>query len=329
MFNFEDILAKHLEEIKFSELQSIREEKGHWLEEGRWGKFREAFLKLKEFGIETGEFSYSQDVVRIGLGSEVLDKQKAVLQSLVEELVPWRKGPFSLFGIEIDAEWRSDLKWRRVENLIGDLSGKRVLDIGCNNGYYMFRLLEHNPELVLGIDPVERCFLSFSLLQYLAKNSAKAAQLQFELLGVEHVNLFPRFFDLVLSMGILYHHRNPHQQLLDIRDAMRPGGKLIVESIVIPGEESIALSPSGDYARMRNVFFVPTVNCLCSWLEKSKFIDIEVHSVEKTTVEEQRATKYSPFASFKDSLDSDDREKTIEGYPAPLRVVVSCNKREL
>ena len=75
------------------------------------------------------------------------------LRAALRALHPWRKGPFELFGVGIDTEWRSDWKWQRLAPFLPQLSGKRVLDVGCGNGYYGWRMLESGAGEVVGIDP--------------------------------------------------------------------------------------------------------------------------------------------------------------------------------
>src|SRR5690606_22320977 len=99
---------------------------------------------------------------------------------------------------------RSDFKWERVRPCIKELRGKRVLDVGCGNGYYMFRAAAEEPELVLGLDPSEAFLYQFETIQ----RFAGLPNLQYELLGIEELPIFDKFFDLVLCMGVLYHQRN-------------------------------------------------------------------------------------------------------------------------
>ncbi|TNE98132.1 MAG: tRNA 5-methoxyuridine(34)/uridine 5-oxyacetic acid(34) synthase CmoB, partial [Deltaproteobacteria bacterium] len=199
---------------------------------------------------------FSSNHVRVC--AEVDHQRMEKIKLKAEQLIPWRKGPFDLFGMEIDAEWRSDKKWERLEKVVDNLKGKRVLDIGCNNGYFMFRMAHQNPEFVLGIDPVVPYWSQFKFINHFAK----CDNLEMELLGVEDCVHMDKLFDVVFSMGIIYHHRNPIQQLLDIKKAMKPGGQLILETIGIPGDEPVALFPEDRYAKMRNVWFVPTLSCL-------------------------------------------------------------------
>lgn len=270
---------------------------------------------------------FSSDFVKVGTADELSIAQRNEVEDQLCKLIPWRKGPFSLFGIEVDAEWRSDYKWNRLQKCISSLEGKRVLDVGCNNGYYMFRMLANNPELILGIDPSLHCQAQFNLIQ----SYAQAPNIHFELLGIEHLSLFPNFFDTIFCMGIIYHHRHPIQQLLDLRNSLRVGGEVILETIGIPGENSYALFPEGRYANMKNIWFIPTLSCFINWAKKAHFKNIEVISDTLLTPEEQRNTRWCPppHQSLEDFLAPSDPDHTIEGHPAPRRFCIRAQKLSL
>ena len=265
----------------------------------------------------------SGDKIRIGNPQDLDEDQLEKLTNAIHTMIPWRKGPFDFFGIDLDAEWRSDLKWKRIENHLDNLDGKTVLDIGCNNGYYMFKMAKNNPALVLGIDPVLRCRYQFDLVQ----SYTNLSNLKFEMLGIEHVHLFDEMFDLIFNMGIIYHHKNPIAQLEDCIRALKPGGQMILETIGIPGDSEMALFPSGRYASMKNIWFIPTLPCLINWMSKVKFIDIKIISDTLLTAQEQRVTKWCPHKSLHDFLDPSDPSKTIEGHPAPRRFAISVRKK--
>ncbi|RMG39154.1 MAG: tRNA 5-methoxyuridine(34)/uridine 5-oxyacetic acid(34) synthase CmoB [Candidatus Dadabacteria bacterium] len=251
------------------------------------------------------------------------DRAGALLQKIVEGLIPWRKGPFNLFGVEIDAEWRSDLKWERVLPHIDDMHGKLVADVGCNNGYYMFRMLQHKPALVAGFDPGGRCFYQFDLFQ----RFIHASELIFELLGVDDLIYFPEVFDMVFCMGVVYHRRDPFGALRALKECLKPGGQLIFENLAIAGDEPYCLCPPDRYGKMKNVWFIPKEGAVEAWLKKVGFIDVKRVSSSVVTPEEQRQTRYAPWESLMDYLDPEDPHKTVEGYPAPIRVVHTARKK--
>lgn len=254
--------------------------------------------------------------VQIGREEELSTTQHQILRKAMVDFMPWRKGPFNLFGLQIDAEWQSWRKWDRLLPALPDLTGKVVADIGCNNGYYMFRLAHHRPGCVLGFEPMLQHYCCFKALNHLAGQSC----LHNELLGVEQISNYPRCFDLVLLLGIIYHRISPVTMLREIRDSMKPGGLLIVESQAIPGEEPVALFPAKRYAKAPGTYFVPTASCLKNWLTRVGFTGVEVFCIHPMDSEEQRRTDWMTFESYSDFINPDDPARTVEGYPAPLRV---------
>ena len=253
---------------------------------------------------------------------DVSPQQREVIRTCAVQLKNWKKGPFNLFGLHIDSEWRSDLKWQRLMKKIPSLDGQRVLDIGCNNGYFMFQMKQAGAASVLGIDPVVHFKAQFDFIQ----SFARWPGLDFQLLGVENLPTLGQVFDTIFSMGILYHHPNPIEQLQSIHGALRAGGSLILETIGIPSELDTALCPTGRYAQMRNVWFLPSLSTLLHWIKKTGFKDIEVLSTEWGEGEEQRSTDWSAPVSYCDFLDPHNPQLTVEGYPAPRRFMVKALK---
>tara|TARA_B100000674_G_scaffold496175_2_gene525623 strand:- start:10564 stop:11547 length:984 start_codon:yes stop_codon:yes gene_type:complete len=239
-------------------------------------------------------------------------------ESTLKRLNPWRKGPFNINGLKIDAEWQSHMKWDRFSPYLSQLSNARVLDIGCGNGYYMFRMLEHKPLSVLGIDPSHLTMFQFLAIQQFIQSSI----LHYLPLGWSDLDAFSLFFDAVFCMGIMYHHRSPMALLQSIRSIGVLGGTLFFDTLIMDGTDEFALFPKGRYAKMPNVYFIPTMACLKNMLQRSGFSNIDVLSIDRTTIEEQRATPWTFEQSLEHFLDPKDKTKTIEGYPAPLRIAL-------
>ena len=249
------------------------------------------------------------------------DATRAALNSALQGLIPWRKGPFELFGVHIDTEWRSDWKWSRVAPHL-DLTGKRILDVGCGNGYYMWRMLGAGAEAVVGVDP-NWLFLN----QFLAiKNYLPGAAAWHLPLALEELPASLEGFDTVFSMGVLYHRRSPIDHLLDLKDTLLRGGELVLETLVVEGDAQQVLVPEDRYAMMRNVWFLPSVPALELWLRRAGFVDVRCVDVSTTSVEEQRATDWMRFQSLPDFLDPADHSRTVEGLPAPTRAVLLARK---
>ncbi|WP_335337204.1 tRNA 5-methoxyuridine(34)/uridine 5-oxyacetic acid(34) synthase CmoB [Sedimenticola thiotaurini] len=247
------------------------------------------------------------------------ESERSEIHDLLQQLHPWRKGPFQLHGIPIDTEWRSDWKWDRLRPHISPLGGRSVLDIGCGNGYHCWRMAGEGAELVIGIDPTQ-----LFLAQFLAVRHFLGPDWPVHLLpmGIEDLPANLRAFDSVFSMGVLYHRRSPIDHLYELKAALRPGGELVLETLVIEGDAGKVLVPEGRYAKMRNVWFIPTAETLAGWLKRCGFRDVRVVDVTPTTTQEQRATDWMRFESLADYLDPQNQSRTIEGYPAPLRAIL-------
>jgi|TARA_R110002072_G_scaffold98840_6_gene217542 tRNA (mo5U34)-methyltransferase len=262
------------------------------------------------------------DSARVGADRQPeLDRaQTSALRDTLQRLHPWRKGPFDLFGVHIDTEWRSDWKWERLLPGLDDLNGRRVLDVGCGSGYHCWRMAGAGAREVIGIDPTPLFVVQYWALQkYLQHPGVWVLPL-----GIQHMPANLQAFDSVFSMGVLYHRRSPIDHLQELRNCLRPGGQLILETLVIDGPLGATLVPEGRYARMGNVWFLPSPDTLMSWLRKLKFRDVALVDVSITTVEEQRQTEWMRFQSLADFLDPEDATRTIEGYPAPMRAVVTA-----
>ena len=262
------------------------------------------------------------DSARVGASTEK-DIGVAAIDSLRHTLLglhPWRKGPFELFGVHIDTEWRSDWKWDRLANSIDDLSGRRILDVGCGSGYHCWRMLGAGGAEVIGIDPTPLFVVQYWALQkYLQRDEVWVLPV-----GIEQLPAKLQAFDTAFSMGVLYHRRSPMDHLLELRDCLRPGGQLVLETLVIEGGPGATLVPEGRYARMGNVWFLPSCDTLLGWLRKLGFLDAQLVDVTATSTGEQRSTDWMHFQSLADFLDPADSSKSIEGYPAPRRAIVTA-----
>ena len=296
-----------------------------------------------------------RDGVRVGQPDDLTAAQLAQLESHLRQLHPWRKGPFHLYGLHIDTEWRSDWKWDRLKEGIGDLNGRLILDVGCGNGYYGWRMVGRGAGLVVGLDP----FLLYVAQYQAVRQLIGAALPNFVLpLGIEALPGDLAAFDTVFSMGVLYHRRDPLAHLQTLLGCLRPGGELVLETLII--EDALhevewdadlpdspdffdqenqgiqrpivkrsmgrVLVPKGRYAQMRNVYAIPTVPTLLGWLRQAGFAQATVLDVTPTTAQEQRSTEWMTFNSLPDFLDPQDPGRTIEGYPAPVRAVVVAKR---
>ena len=259
--------------------------------------------------------------VSIGVSNDLTGERRQSLRRSLEELHPWRKGPYHLFGIDIDTEWRSDWKWDRLKDQITPLDKRLVLDIGCGNGYHCWRMLGAGARMVIGIDPT---LLSVMQFQSIRKLHGKAPIFILPI-GIEQLPADLNLFDTVFSMGVLYHRRSPIDHLLELRGCLRPGGELILETLVVDGDENTVLLPERRYAQMRNVWFLPSCEALMLWLRRCGFKNVRLCDVATTTTDEQRSTEWMRFNSLKDFLDPLDDGLTCEGLPAPKRAIIIAN----
>ncbi|EGT81534.1 tRNA 5-methoxyuridine(34)/uridine 5-oxyacetic acid(34) synthase CmoB [Haemophilus quentini] len=254
--------------------------------------------------------------------SSLSEGEKQRIIHHLKQLMPWRKGPYHLFGIHVDCEWRSDFKWDRVLPHLAPLQGRTILDVGCGSGYHMWRMVGEGAKMVVGIDPTELFLCQFEAVRKLLNNDRRANLIP---LGIEQMQPLAAF-DTVFSMGVLYHRKSPLDHLSQLKNQLVKGGELVLETLVVDGDVNTVLVPADRYAKMKNVYFIPSVAALINWLEKVGFTNVRCVDVATTTLEEQRKTDWLENESLIDFLDPNDHSKTIEGYQAPKRAVILANK---
>lgn len=265
--------------------------------------------------------NFNSDLIKIGLASDLDEKKRQLLLEQLKLFHPWRKGPFELFGIHIDTEWHSDWKWNRLKQHIAPLTNKFVLDVGCGNGYHCWRMLGAEAKMVVGIDPLLLNVVQFHVLRKLAGD----VPIYVLPIGLEQIPPLTHAFDTVFSMGVLYHRRSPIDHLMELKDCLQPGGELILETLVIDGKKGEVLMPEGRYAKMRNVWFLPSCDTLISWMQRCGFKNCRLIDLNSTTVDEQRSTKWMQFHSLKEFLNPQNPDLTCEGLPAPKRAILLAN----
>ena len=327
-FNWQDCYASLLAELTRSGLQDWR----NLLERQLQQRFDESphgditrWLTALETLPEINDARPALDRSAVALISDewLSEPVQQQLTTGLRGLMPWRKGPFDFFGIHIDTEWRSDWKWDRLRPHLSDLRGRQILDVGCGSGYHLWRMLGEGAGRVIGVDPG----LLF-LFQFLAVKRYIEPEPRADLLPIRLEDL-PRkleTFDTTFSMGVLYHRRSPLDHLLELRDTLRPGGELVLETLVVDGPEGYSLMPEDRYGQMRNVWFLPSCDTLLRWLDRTGFRNARVVDVSVTTTAEQRRTDWMRFQSLADFMDPDDPGKTIEGYPGPERATLIATR---
>jgi tRNA (mo5U34)-methyltransferase len=303
------------------ELTRIISEKRAFLDTAKGNVQRYKFLVESLPDFVPSKIDLGGNHVIVGDDSDIPINEKSDgkkdLHEKLAQLSPWRKGPFNLFGVEIDTEWQSWMKWDRLLPHLPKLAGRRILDIGSSNGYYMFRMAAQKPLFVLGLEPQGSFYYQYLAIQKFLRQDNVFC------LPIPHDQLpgMDQYFDLVFCMGVLYHRKSPIEMLKSIHDSLKKGGQIVLENLVLDTRENLCLFPKDRYGKMRNVFFIPDLLAMESWLARAGFTDIQCVDVAKTSCKEQRKTDWIQTESLKDFLDPDDPDLTIEGYPAPVRAV--------
>jgi tRNA (mo5U34)-methyltransferase len=303
-------------------LQTLPAQLDGWQRTRKHGEF-DKWCKLLAKLPETSPSSVDiENAVKVGALSDINEYTQKQIAGLLRQFMPWRKGPFYIHDIHIDTEWRSDWKWDRVVDHISPLKGRNVLDVGCGSGYHMWRMLGEQANRVFGIDPTQLFLIQFQAIKHFIPHE----DIHFLPLGIEEMQPL-NAFDTVFSMGVLYHRKGPMQFLTQLKDQLRKGGELVLETLVVEGDETTVLMAGERYAQMRNVWFLPSTDALTVWLSRLGFENIRVVDVNDTTLDEQRTTEWMDTQSLKDFLMPEDITRTIEGYPAPRRAVIIANRR--
>jgi tRNA (mo5U34)-methyltransferase len=126
----------------------------------------------------------------------------------VQELGPWFHN-LDLKGVSTaPAHFLGDypaVKWRKFcDSIPSDLTGKAVLDIGCNAGFYSLEMKRRGAERVVGIDTDEEY-----LVQGRFASEVRGLPIEFRKMSVYEIAALGERFDVVLFMGVLYHLRHP------------------------------------------------------------------------------------------------------------------------
>jgi tRNA (mo5U34)-methyltransferase len=298
------------------DLDILRQERRKWLTWKNIRPYQEAIKALPEY--ESIEVTLG-DVVDIQI-ADLSEEDAAQIRETALLMKPWRKGPFRINALFIDSEWQSQIKYNLLEPHF-DLKDKIVGDIGCNNGYYLFRMLSQKPKKLIGFDPSAIYYSQFMFLDHFIKSD-----IVYEMLGVEHVEFYEHKFDTLFCLGVLYHRSDPVAMLKSLFKGLNKGGELILDTFMIDGEGEMCLTPRDRYSKIPNIYFVPTVSALKNWCLRAGFESVAVLEIMKTDLNEQRKTEWIDTQSLEDFLDPDDPEKTVEGYPAPKRVYIKALK---
>jgi tRNA (mo5U34)-methyltransferase len=306
----------NLDDCDFQQIVETTQKKLNNPIQGDYPRWLQAYQDLPQ--VQSVSYNTQSNAIECRTVSS-LDEEK--IKKCYQGLIPWRKGPFDMFSTYIDAEWQSYMKWNRIESHLPVLKDRRILDVGCGNGYYMFRMLSHQPSFVMGIDPGLLQLMQFwSIEKYINSGMAVLP------LSLQELAKDLGCFDVVFSMGVLYHRKSPVHHLKELAECLKPKGKLVIETLVVKGDETTCLMPQERYAQMRNVWFLPSVAMLTTMLKRTGFTQIQCIDTTTTTPQEQRQTEWMKFHSLKEFLNSKQTE-TIEGYDLPLRATLVAKKK--
>lgn len=304
-------------------LQTLPQQMADWYRHSRHGEFDKWVRLLNKLPvIAPSSIAYTDTLTIVPESNQsVSTHTQKQIEGLLKQFMPWRKGPFNIHGVHVDTEWRSDWKWQRVAPFISDLTDRTVLDVGCGSGYHMWRMLGDGAKAAYGIDPTDLFFIQFQAIKHFYPQN----NIHLLPLGIENMQPL-QSFDTVFSMGVLYHRKDPLTFLHQLRQQLRRGGELVLETLVVDGDEHTVMLAGERYAQMRNVWFLPSTKALEMWLSRLGFVDIKTVDVATTSIQEQRTTEWMTNHSLQDFLDPNDPSKTIEGAPAPVRAVIVATK---
>jgi tRNA (mo5U34)-methyltransferase len=206
-------------------LDTLRQERQKWLTWKNIKPYQEAIAALPEYSNVKVTLGDRVEIQIADLTSEELEQ----IKQAAELMKPWRKGPFQFNTLFIDSEWQSQIKYTLLEPHF-DLKDKIVGDIGCNNGYYLFRMLSQQPKKLIGFDPSAIYYSQFLFVDHFINSG-----IVYELLGVEHVEFYEHKFDTLFCLGVLYHRSDPVAMLKSLFKGLNKGGELILDSFMIDG----------------------------------------------------------------------------------------------
>lgn len=187
----------------------------------------------------------------------------------IGELAPWYQ------NLELaDGVWTKDLNgdrdifsahdipaplWRVIAKDLPDITGHRVLDIGCNAGYMSFAAKRLGAASVLGVDSNLGAGTSFVEQATFCRD---VLGLDVEFREQSFFDLEPeRPFDLVLFCGVLYHLENYATALDKVAALTVPGdGLIVLETAIEP--VTLTLPGMAGYHGDTSTFFVPSLPVL-------------------------------------------------------------------
>jgi tRNA (mo5U34)-methyltransferase len=186
-------------------------------------------------------------------------------------------------------------------HLPDDLSGKRVLDIGCSDGFFSFECEKRGAVSVLAVDNYNSVYIDsprgFHVAHEILQSRVEFRQADLFDLDSEDVGQF----DLVLFLGVLYHLRHPLLALERLATLCR--GQLVVETLIAPEPRGMvsrvwqriagrkkpapwmAFYEHDEINRVPTTWWAPSVPCLEGMVRSCGFCGVKtVHTIAKRAV---------------------------------------------
>lgn len=172
---------------------------------------------------------------------------QSTLERRIRELDPWFHN-LVLDGIETApqhflGDYPRTKFARFADALPTDLTGKSVLDIGCNAGFYAFEMKRRGASRVVGIDTDTRY-----LAQAQLASEVLGREIELRQLDVYSVAQLGERFDLVIFMGVLYHLRHPLLALDVLHDHVTRD--MLLFQSMLRGPEPVPVDPDYPFARI-------------------------------------------------------------------------------
>ncbi len=240
----------------------------------------------------------------------------AALRARIEALGPWFHN-MNLGGVwtapdHFLGDYPGEKFQRFAAHLPRDLSGKSVLDIGCNAGFYSIEMKRRGAERVLGIDSDDRYLAQARLASGMLGHDG----IEFRRLDVYDVGALGERFDVVIFMGVLYHLRHP-LLALDLIYEHVADGLLIFQSMLRGSKQVLEVGENYDFNDTEHFFesgypklhfverryagdwtnwWVPNRSCAEAMLRASGF-EIETHAEDEVYICRRAERRYDEWGA--------------------------------
>jgi tRNA (mo5U34)-methyltransferase len=165
----------------------------------------------------------------------------------------------------------SDLTRQAFDQI--DFTGKRVLDVGCWDGFWTFEAEKRGAAEVYATDDVSQRPFHSTRTFNVAKDILQSNARYFPETPIERLPSLGVKFDIVLFLGVYYHLRDPLRALGILRSMLNDGGLIVIEGPVLyNSRKAFAAFLYHEICRHdRSNWWVPSVKCLEEWIESSFF----------------------------------------------------------